>query len=284
VISTSEILNDIKLNGIARKNRFLVEIQIPDKVVEAAAAKGVKVDSRTLSLRCYSTQLPPKSIASTDVKIGGVNQKIPYSRTFDDVTMTFLIERNMNTKKVFDIWQDVIAPNDFGHVAYADDISTTVSVSHITNTDTIEYTLFLKKAYPIIVNSLDYANDDNESYQALGVTWTFRTVSSTMDSKETKLTTLPSFDVFNKDGFTVASVMEFTNQLASFNLQGEALLWYQKADNFVGGFTGGYGINSIGSLVKRMEFSVTNNIRFLESDRAKITTAISSLKSKLGIN
>lgn len=282
MITTAEIRNELKTGGIARKNRYHVEIPIPRKVQDAFIEAGLWLDSRTLSLRCFSTQLPPKSIASTDTRIGGVNEKIPYSRTYDDVTMTFIVDKKMDIKKLFDIWQDVIAPDDFSHVSYLDDITSTVGVHHLSNSESIEYSLFLTSAFPIVVNSLDYSGEDSDSFQSLGVTWAFRTVKRDLGSKPQPLPALPELSSADKNGFNISAVMEFLNDVSMFSLEGEAARWFEKINDFIRGFTGGYGINSMKGLVKRMEFMIDNNSRILDTDRSRILLALAALRKKLG--
>jgi hypothetical protein len=278
-----EFNRDIRMQGIARKNRFDILIDIPQKVQQELTRRGIRYDAGNLAIRCYSTQIPPKSIASTDVKTAGFNQKIPYSRTFDDVTTSFVLDKQMKIKKIFDVWQEVIAPNDASHVAYLDDITTDVVINQLNNKDVSEYAVTLKHAYPIVVNSLDYQTDDNDSYQVVGVTWTFKTVVNDTAIRGVLEVPAPSTTVItDEQGFNVVSIVEFLNKLASFSLQGEALNWYGRINNYIRQYTGGYGVDGMAQLIKRLKFSVDSNQRFLESDRTNISTVLDDLRRKLG--
>ena len=282
MISPKEIKAEIIAGGIARKNRFHVEIPLPASVIQALTEKNITFDEKVMSLRCYSTQLPPKSIATAESKIGGHHHKIPHGKNFDDVVMTFILDKKMSIKKVFDVWQDVIAPNEATHVAYLDDIKSNVSIYHLSETNSIEYSLILKGAYPIMVNALDYTGDDNDSYQAISVTWTFKTVASDLDSKPVEIPMLLETNSAMQEGLNIAYLMETLDEIASFSLQGEALKWYSKINDFIRQFTGGYGVNSMVTLVKRLELSVQNNSRFVDADKVRILSALASLRANLG--
>lgn len=284
MLDSKEIYSEIKKAGIARKNKFHVNLPIPDQVRQEVNRQGIRLDERTLSMRCYSTQLPPKSIAATDVKIGGFNQKVPYNRTYDDVNMTFILDKEMNVKRIFDIWQEVIAPDNATHVAYLHDIVTDLDIYQLNNMDDTEYQLTLKEAYPIVVNSLDYQTDENDSFHVLSITWTFKTVKNDLKPKGVEIPELsiPQTGITDIQGINISAIMDFANELASFSLEGEALRWYNKIDDYIQGFTGGYSVNEMGQLVKRLEFSVESNSRFTESNKTAIGQALSKLRNKLG--
>lgn len=284
MIPSSDIKRELKTGGIARKNRFHVEFTIPDKVLSALQERGIRADERMMSLRCYSSQLPPKAIATTDSKFGGKTIKVPYGMNFDDVVTSFIADRRMDLKRVFDVWQEVISPNSSSHVSYLDDITSNITVHHLSERDEVLYSQKLKKAFPILVNAVDYAGDDNDSYQIIGVTWTFKTVEN--DNEVSSQLDLPDFletAVQSIEGLNISYALEFLDDLASFSLQGEAQKWYQKTNDFIRQFTGGYGINSMASLVKRMEYAVEKNTRFVTEDRLNIQSALSNFRDKLGI-
>jgi hypothetical protein len=266
--------------GISHKNRFWVEMVLPEIIEQELQFAGKQVE-RALSMRCMSTQIPPKTIASTESKISGFVQKVPYGRIFDDVSMTYIVDRDMDLKRVFDTWQDIIAPNTHEHVAYLDDVTTNIKIFTLNRADVPSYAVTINQAYPISVAALEYSHEDNDTYQALNVTWTFKTV--TYDDRPAVIDILePDIpeSVIN-EGFNIASLFDFLNEIASFSLQGEALKWYAKLNQYLRKYTGGYGIQGMRQLVARIQNSVVKNMRFTTDNREKIQSALQKLKLKL---
>ena len=71
--------------GISRSNRFDVSIPVPLTLIPYVAK------ARRLTYRCESTNLPGKSLETTELKIGSSpTEKYPYRTNFNDIDMTFI--------------------------------------------------------------------------------------------------------------------------------------------------------------------------------------------------
>ena len=91
----SELLYSFK--DLARPNRFDVFIPIP-----VALLSYYSGGARDLSFRCDQAELPSRTLATADRKIGSVPvQKFPYLSTYNDLTLTFLVGGDDNFIKSF---------------------------------------------------------------------------------------------------------------------------------------------------------------------------------------
>mgnify|MGYP003349785387 CR=1 FL=1 len=83
---------------VARPNRFDVIVPVPIGLVPYIGL------TRTLNLRCEAAELPGRTIATTNMKIYGVEEKFPYMTMFNDIDLTFIVEDGMEQKVFFDTW------------------------------------------------------------------------------------------------------------------------------------------------------------------------------------
>ena len=160
---------------LARSSKFDVFIPVP-----VMLAPMVNV-GKNLQLRCESTELPGRTFATTERKIGSVPvQKYPYQSVYNDVTMNFIVSGDMSEKLFFDVWMDVINPTSNFNFAYRSNYITDIAITQYDMRNQVTYKTVLKGAYPIAVNQLDL-DWTNENYHKLSVmfaytNWEFATV------------------------------------------------------------------------------------------------------------
>lgn len=87
-------------------------------------------DSKILTYRCESLNIPGVQLGTTDYKLyGGMpSLKIPNTRTFDEVQMTFLATRFMKDKYIFEEWIDKISDFTNNNISYYNDCSSDIRI------------------------------------------------------------------------------------------------------------------------------------------------------------
>jgi hypothetical protein len=174
--SPNLFLSNVKAKaGLAKPNRFEVILPIPTYVgkfvstsvldqlfnlpnsiystIADALNKGTSEGqvsaspsiSRYLALQCEQTELPGKSILTTDVKIYGVPYKVPYQTQYDEITLTFLCTNEFYERKLFDRWLECIMPPDTNNLRFPKDDET----RYMTNLKIVQYDDFIKQIYAI---------------------------------------------------------------------------------------------------------------------------------------
>ena len=142
---------------LARPNRFDVFLPIPLALIPYYTG-----GARNLSLRCEQAELPSRTLATADRKIGSVPiQKFPYLSTYNDLTLTFLVSGDMTEKLFFDAWMETINPSSNFNFNYKKDYCTDIVVRQYDMSDNLTYDIMTIDAYPIAVNQLDldWSND-----------------------------------------------------------------------------------------------------------------------------
>ena len=153
-------------NDLARPNRFDVNIPIP------LTLKQYRNISQKLTFRCESTNLPGRTISTTDQKIYNIVEKFPNQTTYQDMDMTFLVGGDMAEKQFFDSWLELINPTTNFNFKYKGDYSTSITVNQYDINNNLTYTIELVDAFPIAVNQLDL-DWSNDGYHKLTVVFAY---------------------------------------------------------------------------------------------------------------
>jgi hypothetical protein len=146
-------INDFKASfttDVARPNKFDVEIPVPITLIPF---RGM---SRILKMRCENAELPSRTFATADRKIGSNPvEKMPYQPTYNDVVLTFILGDDMETKVFFDTWQEFINPTYSFNFTYKTDYVTNITINQYDVHNKLTYSINLIDAYPVSVNQLD---------------------------------------------------------------------------------------------------------------------------------
>lgn len=152
---------------LARPSRFDVTIPLPVQLLPYN--QGAKY----LNVRCESTELPSRTFATADRKIGSVPiQRVPYQTTYNDLTMTFIVSGDMSEKILFDAWMEIINPVSNYNFTYRRNYCTEIKINQYDLQNNKTYEALLVDAYPISVNQLDL-DWTSDSYHKLSVVFAY---------------------------------------------------------------------------------------------------------------
>lgn len=141
---------------LARPNRFDVIINTPLVLTPYIG------DVKKLTYRCENAQLPGRTFATTEQKIGSNPiEKYPYLTTFNDIDLTFLVDDDMQQKIFFDAWFELINPSFNFNYQYKSNYATTIVINQYDLKNDLTYSVTLYDAYPVSMNQmdLDWSND-----------------------------------------------------------------------------------------------------------------------------
>ena len=114
-------------------------------------------DFRLLSLTCENTSLPTRSIQASEKLIYGTSYQMPYKHAYGEISMTFYLTENMQSKSFFDRWLDKIVDPNTGDIGYYEDYTCNITVGMYARSDdspfgnTPKYEVQLESAWPSIV-------------------------------------------------------------------------------------------------------------------------------------
>jgi len=103
-----------KFATVALDHTYQVEFQLISNIVTLAAAENISQRFLTEDLGLYVSDavLPGSSFADIEVAgdVQGITQRVPYSRIYDDITLTFMVDREYKVLRFFEVWNKAVAP------------------------------------------------------------------------------------------------------------------------------------------------------------------------------
>jgi hypothetical protein len=163
-------INDFKASfqkDLARPNKFDVNIPVPLTLIPYVK------NAKNLVYRCENANLPGRTFATTEQKIGSNPvEKYPYLTTYNDLDLTFIVDDDMNQKVFFDAWMNFINPTYNYNFRYKGDYSTAITINQYDVTNQISYSINLWDAYPISMNQMDL-DWSSDGYHKLNVTFAY---------------------------------------------------------------------------------------------------------------
>jgi len=167
------VLNDILSSfhsedgGYAVPNRFEVIITRPG---------GSATESRKVSMRCESINLPGRNLNSTtDSNIYGPTREIVDGVTYaDDINMTFQASSGLEERVFFEEWQALAFDERSWNVGYYNDYISTVDIYVLDRQDQRRFGLKLHEAFPKTIGATELGQGINNELIKLGVTFSFR--------------------------------------------------------------------------------------------------------------
>ena len=150
--------------GINQPNRFKITFNPP----------GGGLNGREITLLCQSVNIPGRQITSFEYPFDAVSNevKVPNGYVNDDITCVFLITNDFSAQKMFNSWRKAIITDDY-LLNYVDAYERDVTITALNQKNETAYTVLLKGAYPITVNSIQLDNGTMDEVTRLEVTFTY---------------------------------------------------------------------------------------------------------------
>lgn len=141
----------------------------------------VLMETSPLIWQCEATELPGRNITLAETRIYGLNYKMPYQTTYNDISLTFICTNLFYERKLFEKWLEEIIPTDTYNVKFmvGEDGLTYASRIDIYQYDpagTLIYAVALNDAYPIAINAQN-VNWSDDGYHRLTVQFTYKNYS-----------------------------------------------------------------------------------------------------------
>jgi hypothetical protein len=186
-----QFISQVNKLGLARTNLFDVEIGTPSCI----RASGPSIP-RLVNLFCQSANFPPTNIGVRELRIAGPSYKRPYNIDYggEGISLTFLVDRNMDVKGYFDLWMaNIIDPYEFNafYNEKETQYTTDIYIRQLTETtpriaeyefiqDTVDikdkYYVKLEDAFPRNIGMIELDSSAQNSVHKLTVNFAYRKV------------------------------------------------------------------------------------------------------------
>lgn len=226
----TDFISEIKTQGLARTNRFTVQLSPPS----AGDASSV----RKMLLFCEQANLPGINFATTSNRTYGELRETPYDKLFEPVSLQFHVDRKMTVKQIFDDWMGLIQSPTTRSFNYYKNYITDMTIEVQDLTDRTTYEVHLFECYPKSITAIAL-NAEAKDTMRLNVSfqykyWTSRLIEQTDNGQKL------SVDGFNK----------YIDDFSGFQERFRKGLG--EAGNFVTGAVGQYAMRSFSQVTSRI--------------------------------
>ncbi len=149
-----DFVAQVKSGGLARSNRYAVMMTLPFVFNSDVTKKAL--------MFCDQIQLPGTNFSTAQVRTFGEFRETPYEKLYEQINMSFYVDKNMLIKDMFDQWQNAIYDPKTRVFNYYDKYVTDITIEVQDGTDKPHYYVTLHECYPKSVGAvqLDYASKD----------------------------------------------------------------------------------------------------------------------------
>jgi len=174
-MSLEQFIAKVKNDGVAKPNRFKVNIQIPLSLEYPEI--GGRAMARRLELYCESANFPGQTIGIRQQRIYGPNYQKPFNVDYggEGMTMIFNLDRDMKIKAFFDAWMgQIIDPIQYFAYYQAHYISNKIKIQQLNEKDEVTYGIVMENAFPRSMSLLDLNQSSQNQIHKLSVTFAYR--------------------------------------------------------------------------------------------------------------
>lgn len=177
----SEFVTFIKGDGLAKQNRFYIDMAIPSLKGPYATLWSHPESLKTMLMLCKGVSIPGVNVTTTELRTTGEVTNVPYDRNFGSATFTFYVDKQMYVRMMFDDWISSIQdPQTRTFGWYKDFISEYAEVFVLPKSETgAVYKIILNELMPKSIGnlSLDQSNND---IMTVDVTFDYRYYTTEM--------------------------------------------------------------------------------------------------------
>jgi hypothetical protein len=115
--------------GYSSSNLYLVQINPCKALIEydanyrrSGSLESSDIYSNLIDAYCDEVTIPSKQLTTGEIKTFGTMTRYPTSTTYNEITMSFMVDKYSYIRKYFENWMGVINSDVSHHVAYYEDI------------------------------------------------------------------------------------------------------------------------------------------------------------------
>lgn len=154
--SLSEFVSKIQKDGLAKSNKFRVDISAPRSAV------GGPDIMRGLSMMCEAAEFPGRTLEFSEAITYGPSYKMPYTSNYQEITLTLLCDKQLNQKQYFDDWMNFINPTNGFDLEYRENYEAQIAITQFDDLANPTYKCKLIESYPVAVQPLTVSWADDQ--------------------------------------------------------------------------------------------------------------------------
>jgi hypothetical protein len=304
----------IQKHGLARTNRFKIIIPLPEKlnekfnsvsaspnksklaeaigsivkVVRIFTGPGNTEFTRGLEIMCMQTELPGKTINTSEGKYNGDVFKVGSSITYGNQQFTFKVSQDMYEKNILDAWMNLIVDPITHEVGYFKDYAVSITVFQLDAEDNITHGVILHDAFPVMTNPMVLSNAEMNNVHELMTQFAYKRwenydVSQEKDNFFGSLSRTPLGPYLTPilSNPVVQRGLEYLKQNTGLDLEGEGVNVYNQVNKIIENSVGLSAGRTV-SLINKTKVSMESNNKVTPNDKSKLSTYINGALNIFG--
>ena len=187
----NSFIASIQRYGLSRPNRYDILISNPatqrglgafssESLTGTVPSSSNLLDAREgndlVAIRCESIQLPGKATRSVaEENIYGPQYEVPQGITYSNqISASFLLDRNMHVKRYFDGWMERIQDTKTLDMNFYENYVRDMVIRQLNEQDVPVYACLVSEVYPSSVEAVALSNATRSDVSRLDVTFAFR--------------------------------------------------------------------------------------------------------------
>ena len=156
-------------DGFQKVCRFALRFNRPRLMTSQLTPQSLQ----EMTYLCEAAEFTGKGMQTLDVRYYGPSMKLPFNIQFNDLNVTILCRRDMQERKFFDYWLNLINPSNTYDFTYVKDYSTKVEIFAFDETGESVYKQTLERCYPTQITPTQTMWADDQIAR-VAVTLTYR--------------------------------------------------------------------------------------------------------------
>lgn len=175
--------------GFAKSSRFRLEFNLPrgasgvdgmedvnqlSRSSRIRTANNIYNSNGSINIKAHTVTFPQRALQTFEIKHNGMPFKIPFTSSYDPVTISFYNDQDMDTRRFFDIWQGAIMNFSNNTTNFYREYVSDVKMFIQNDAGEDVYGVLLVEAYPMGLSIMDMAYSSQNQMLPSSVTFSYK--------------------------------------------------------------------------------------------------------------
>lgn len=177
-------------SGFARSTRYRLEFSLPkgasgklgsfndvnqlSRTGQIQAAEQTYNRNGSIAIKAHTVTFPQRALSTFEILHNSAPFKIPYSSSYDPITISFYNDQNMDTRRYFDIWQAAIINFSNNTTNFYSEYTSDIRM-YIQNDEGEDiYGILLVEAFPMGISIMDLSYSSTNQLLPSSVTFSYK--------------------------------------------------------------------------------------------------------------
>lgn len=292
----------VKRHGLARANRFEVEIQLPQSLMQSGKSETSTLKkafsvvksillrggetTRGLNIMCHSAQLPGLGLVTSEHKHNKSNEKVAYDVIFDDLSLQFRVSKDMYEKVILDSWLNEIYDHKKHAFSYRDEYLTDIFIHQLDDVGNRVYSIQIIEAFPLTISPIGISHESGDTFHILEAQFAYRKWIKTEDQDENDIENIfdspEAFLNYVTSPKALSKVYDIVVAGENPGFTGESLGLYNKVNDLVKDYAD-VSLSEVTGMLQKVKNDISNNNRVSSPDKISLENMIDNITNNLGL-